>query len=150
MRSRRSKSVRPLAFQKNRKSARCKQHPLHIVNADNRLHRCIGSVITAARAGSVGALSIQHSCCIVSAVCPAVPTVPDYFLGLSFFSNRDHLDTHRHCELAVLTMDTFSEIYLFGDVAVFYWYFSHKLTHHAPPEQPFISDKIFKHCPTTC
>jgi hypothetical protein len=69
----------------------------------------------------------------------AIPTVPDHFSRLSFFPDGDDLDTHRHRELAVLTTDTFSEIYLFSDVAVLEWYFSQKLTHRAPPEMHFIS-----------
>jgi hypothetical protein len=57
-------------------------------------------------------------------VSAAEPTVPDYLLGVSFFSNSDDLDTRRHCGLAVLATDKFREIDLLGDVAIFNRYFS--------------------------
>jgi len=50
--------------------------------------------------------------------------VTDYFFELSFFSNRDDLNTHWHRGLAVLATDMFTEVDLFGDVAIFDRYFS--------------------------
>jgi hypothetical protein len=63
--------------------------------------------------------------------------VLDYLFGLSFFCNRDNLDTHRHRGLAVLAPDTFREIDLFDGVAIFDGYFPYKLTHRSSPEQQF-------------
>jgi hypothetical protein len=73
---------------------------------------------------AAAAPSAQRPRCIISAVCAAVPTVLDYLFGLSFFSNCHDLDTHRRRSLAVLATDTFREVDLFGDVAIFNRYFS--------------------------
>jgi hypothetical protein len=54
----------------------------------------------------------------------AVAHVPENLFCLSTFFDRDHLNAHWHCLLALKTSDHLSEIDLFADTGIFGLYFS--------------------------
>lgn len=62
---------------------------------------------------------------IIKTMSAAVAHVPENLPGLSTFSNRDHLNTHRHCLLAFKAPNNLREIDHFGDIGIFSRYFSY-------------------------
>ena len=86
----------------------------------------------------------MRPCDKISTVSATVPTVLHDLIELSFLSNRDDLDTYRHCALAVLASDIFGEVDLLCDLAIFDRDASDELTHCSPPERLSIEDESKK------
>src|SRR4029453_2945277 len=76
---------------------------------------------------------------VIKTMSAAVAHVPHSILGFSVFFDRDHLDTHRHCLLAIKTTDHLSEIDHFGDVGIFSRYFPNQFAHDLPPHTQHVT-----------
>jgi len=66
---------------------------------------------------------------ILPAMSSAKKGAPQYFLDGPYFLDRDDLDTHRGCPLALTATNMLSKINLIDCAAFFAWQFTDELTH---------------------